>query len=70
MNHQKGWGFPTKDIQKAIEARGDLSLDEMQVLYIAEIRKWFAENEHRFPEWKPGDPRPERPDPETDKSDK
>jgi hypothetical protein len=64
-NRLKGWGFPDEEekIRKSIESRSDLSHEEKGALYVAEMKaaiiKWFAENEHRFPEWKPGDPLPE-----------
>ncbi len=59
-SRDKGWGFPEEEIRKSIEAQGGLGEAKMKALYIAEmkaaVKKWFAENEHRFPDWKPGDP--------------
>ncbi len=58
-NARKGWGFRFKEIAQSIGRRTDLSADEKASLFVAEIKKWFAENEHRFPDWKLGDPLPE-----------
>jgi len=61
----KGWGLRAEEIWKPIEARTDLDGGQKAALYFseakAEAKKWFAENEHRFPEWNPGDPLPEPP---------
>lgn len=64
LNARKGWGFPDEMIRKPIESRPGLDREEFVALYTAEIKKWFAENEHRFPDWKPGDPLPEVAAPE------
>jgi len=58
-NRLKGWGFPNQEIRKAIEGRAGLDREAFVASYIAEIKKWFAENERRFPDWKLGDPLPE-----------
>lgn len=59
LNLQKGWGIPGKDILlKVNEVGSDVSDDQKMVLYAEEVKKWFAENKHRFPEWKAGDPLP------------
>lgn len=58
-NARKGWGFRYEETAQSIGIRIDLSDEEKAVLFISETRKWFAENEHRFPDWKPGDPLPE-----------
>ena len=58
-NARKAWGFAEEGVHKSIEGRDDLNDDQKIALYIAEIKKWFAGNEHRFPDWKPGDPLPE-----------
>jgi hypothetical protein len=57
-NSVKGWGFPAEDIRKSIEGGLGLEREQFVALYTAEIKKWFAENDHRFPDWKPGDPLP------------
>jgi len=61
-SRDKGWGFPEEEIRKSIEAQVGLDEAKMKALYIAEmkaaVKKWFAENEHRFPDWKRGDPLP------------
>lgn len=54
----KGWGFPDEEIRKSIEARPGLDREQFVALYRAEIKKWFAANEHRFPQWRSGDPLP------------
>lgn len=60
-NRRKGWRFPAEEIRKSIEARPGLDREQFVALYIAEIKKWFAGNEHRFPNWEPGDPLPAAP---------
>ncbi|UCC32079.1 MAG: HEAT repeat domain-containing protein [Phycisphaerales bacterium] len=61
-SRDRGWGFPEEEIRKSIEAQTGLDEAKMKALYVAEmkaaVKKWFAENEHRFPDWKPGDPLP------------
>lgn len=61
-NRLKGWGFRDEEIWKPIESRTDLNAQEKADLYVAqakaEIKKWWQENEHRFPDWKLGDPLP------------
>jgi hypothetical protein len=57
-NQQKGWGCPEEEIGRSIAARTDLDEDQKRGLYVAEIKKWYAENEQRFPNWKSGDPLP------------
>lgn len=61
-SRDKGWGFPDEEIRKSIETQGGLGEGKRKALYIAEmkaaVKKWFAENEDRFPDWKPGDPLP------------
>ncbi len=64
-NSRKGWGFPINEWWKSIDGRPDLDEDQKRALYNEEIereirgiKKWFAENEHRFPAWKVGDPLP------------
>lgn len=57
--YRKQWGCPEEEI----DARAVAVLNqESEEAAIAELmrgfRKWFAENKHRFPEWKPGDPLP------------
>lgn len=58
-NARKGWGFPDEEIRKSVAGRTDLDEEAKGALYAAEIKKWFAENKHRFPDWKLGDPLPE-----------
>ena len=60
-NARKGWGFRYEETAQSIARRTDLTADQEAVLYIAQIKKWFRESGHRFPDWKPGDPLPEAP---------
>ena len=60
-NARKGWGCSEEEIRKSIERRTDFNDEQKAALYIAEIKKWFAENEERFPNWNPSDPLPEAP---------
>jgi len=66
-NRLKGWGFVDHgdEIAESIVSRTDINDDDKRSLYIAEmkaaIKKWFTENEDRFPDWKLGDPLPEIP---------
>jgi len=62
-NIHKGWGFP--DDKESAKAPPDM-IPPPEVAArlkppptVEEIKKWWSENEHRFPEWKPGDPLPE-----------
>jgi hypothetical protein len=57
-NTRKGWGLNDEETRKSIEDRAQ-NREEFVLLYAVEIKKWFAENEHRFPDWKPGDALPE-----------
>ena len=57
----KRWESLDEETRKSIEAQTQGLREKFDALYFAEIRKWFAENEHRFPDWKPGDPLPEGP---------
>lgn len=61
-NIRKGWGFP--DDKDSAEAPPDM-VPPPEVAArlrppptVEEIKKWFAENEHRFADWKLGDPLP------------
>lgn len=58
LNEQKGWGIPEKKIETMINSKVGISQEEKRMLVIDELHKWFSENEHRFPDWKPGDPLP------------
>lgn len=57
-NTRKGWGFPDDEVRTAITAQPGLDREDVVNSYVAEIKKWFAANKHRFPEWKPGVPLP------------
>lgn len=61
FNTDKRWGFPEGHIQQEIAQRDGVGDEDMAVLFILEIRRWWTENEHRFPDWKPGDPLPAAP---------
>jgi len=62
-NIRKGWGFPDDkesaewppDVAPPPDGAGGLK----QQPTVEEIRKWWSENKHRFPDWQPGDPLPE-----------
>lgn len=58
-NARKGWGFPYEETALSIGMRTDLNDDQTSAIYIDGIKKWFEENEHRFPDWKVGDLLPE-----------
>lgn len=68
-NRRKGWGFSDRRFREDTASSADLHNEQRWALAIAEITKWFEANEHRFPEWKPGDPLPVIPEPKTDNSD-
>ena len=60
LNIRKGWGFP--DDEKSVFWPPDVAPRPDNIKpppSVEEIKKWFEENKHRFPEWKPGDPLPE-----------
>jgi hypothetical protein len=62
-NIRKGWGFPD-DKESAewppdVMPPPDVAARLRPQPTVEEIRKWWAENQHRFPEWNPGDPLPE-----------
>jgi len=60
LNQRKSWGFPESDIIAAIaQANPNATPEESLVLFTDALQKWFDLNEHRFPDWKPGDPLPE-----------
>ncbi len=63
LNYWKSWWAPGAPLQAAASARAEVH-DEAMDSCCVELKKWFAENEHRFPEWKPGDPLPEVAAPE------
>jgi hypothetical protein len=59
----KGWGFPD-DKESAewppdVMPPPDVAARLKPRPTVEEIKKWFAENERRFPDWKVGDPLPE-----------
>jgi hypothetical protein len=58
LNQRKGWAFPDEEIRKSIESRPGIDREQAGALYNAEMKKWFTENQDRFPDWKPGDPLP------------
>lgn len=58
LNARKGWGFPEKETRESIMEKADLDDNAKSALFVTEIKKWWAENEQRFPDWKPGDPLP------------
>ncbi|MGB2986628.1 MAG: HEAT repeat domain-containing protein [Phycisphaerae bacterium] len=61
FNTHKGWGFPQERVREALLGRSDLDDHQRRELYLNEIKNWWRQNEHRFPDWKLGDPLPEVP---------
>ena len=60
-NIHKGWGFP--DNKESAEWPPDVMpppdvAARLKRPTVEEIKKWWAENQHRFPNWKVGDPLP------------
>lgn len=68
-NARKGWGFPEGEVRKSVEQTSEAGTEQAVALWIQEIKTWFAENQSRFPDWKPGDPLPEPWSPEPPKGD-
>jgi hypothetical protein len=66
LNYWKSWWAPEAVLQAVAEARAEVH-DEVLDSCHAELKKWFAGNEHRFPDWKPGDPLPDPESPEPPK---
>lgn len=58
FNAHKGWGFAEKETRESIMEKTDLDDNAKSALFVTEIKKWWAENEQRFPDWKPRDPLP------------
>jgi hypothetical protein len=61
FSRYKGWELWNEVTWERIEARADLDRNQKVATFVAEMRRWFEQNEHRFPEWKPGDRLPEIP---------
>ena len=57
LNQGKSWWMPESDLFAIARVPNRAENDAFDASY-AELKKWFAENEHRFPEWKLGDPLP------------
>jgi len=63
MNIRKAWGFPD-DKESAewppdVMPRPDVVARLKPPPAVEEIKKWWTENQGRFPDWKPGDPLPQ-----------
>lgn len=56
LNRQKGWGMNEERILQKVNMR---KTGSHQVEYVAQLKNWFSDNMHRFPDWKPGDQLPE-----------
>ncbi len=74
QNIRKGWGFPD-DKESAewppdVMPPPDVAARLKPRPTVEEIKKWFAENEHRFPDWKLGDPLPTNGEGDKDDSSK
>lgn len=67
LNCPKAWGFPYNEVMDS--ARGSTE-NRVQIrgMLINRWEEWFRKNEHRFPDWKLGDPLPKVPTPDADKS--
>jgi hypothetical protein len=57
LDNLNDWGFPMTEVKEEVEQIEDLQ--ERWLVYRQRWKGWFANNEHRFPDWKPGDPLPE-----------
>jgi len=70
-NRRKEWGWPAKDVRRAIDSHVSRDQEEKRDLLLKELRHWWDDNQHRFPEWHPGDPLPEidKTDSKRDKTD-
>lgn len=64
LNRRRAWGFPEQNVRTSCYKQAAGSTDDFMALYIASLKEWFAVNEHRFPDWKSGDPLPELPESE------
>jgi len=62
LNDIKAWGFPMAQVKEAMDQIGDGQV--RLAAYRQRWKEWFAENEDRFPDWKPSDPLPEVAPPE------
>ncbi len=61
LNTRKGWGFEDQRVRETLLGRTEFNNDQRRELYLNEIKDWWSQNEHRFPNWKLGDPLPEVP---------
>ena len=66
LNAWKSWWAPEAPLLAVSGARAEARREVLDSCHV-ELKKWLAENEHRFPDWKLGDPLPEAPTPETKK---
>lgn len=64
-NDRKGWRWVERDWWTPIDSQDSLTDEEKRALYdtefdkeVEDIKKWFAANKDRFPDWKSGDPLP------------
>lgn len=60
LNYWKSWWAPGAALQCAVAANGDGHNGALDLCH-EELARWFAENQHRFPDWQPGDQLPESP---------
>ncbi len=58
LNAPKAWGFPNKEVLRSAR-RSTENRAQIRGMLIKRWKEWLAENEHRFPDWKLGDPLPE-----------
>lgn len=57
LNNLKDWGFPMATVKAEVDQINDR--EERLVIYRQRWKTWFANNEPRFADWKPGDTLPE-----------
>jgi len=67
LNRTKGWGWPMAETGAPVGAQSEPTYSAVVALAESGFRKWFEQNKHRFPDWKPGDPLPTSPPFEPDK---
>lgn len=68
LSQAKGWSCPDKEMQEAALAICRGKQEQYYEALASVVRQWFDHNKERFPDWKPGDPLPEVPAPNTHES--
>jgi hypothetical protein len=57
--HMNRWNYSQEEMRKLLNGKPDIDEGQKHQLLVEQIKKWWAENQHRFPNWKVGDPLPE-----------